>query len=541
MMQRIYSLLPYIIFILARSASSQTIVSGDVSGTWTKAGSPYLIVANTRVPPNEVLNVDPGVIIRIALDVKVTINGSMFANGRLGDSILFTSSQAVKSTGQWRGIYFSSISDEDTLKLSYCIVESGGDCDSSAVGQFKRGSLLISNSLIRTNAFGVRIQSSKSRIENCIICDNDFGAILFGARIDVSLIFNNRNTGIVCGKYEYRGQCESNHISRCLIDMNSSGIRAGYNTEIMKCVIQNSKSCGIEISDSAYVDSCIIRRNGNGLYTISNSYAIIKRNIIIDNDIVGISNNSTRYLQIENNTISRNTNGIMGVPAQSNVKILNNIIAYSLNRGVEASAVNIQEFKYNNLYSNRINFVGFDGFYGDTTLGFKNTNGDKTDFHYNMFLNPEFVDMDVDNYSLIQSSKMIDAGDPKSTRDPDSTIADLGAVYYHKSISGYYYEIIWKNEFNEIHLAQNYPNPVSMSGKSGTGITTIKYDIPNRMNVRIDLFDCTGRLVRTLVNGERPRGGNAISFSSTELTPGIYFYQLLAGGVAQEKNMVVIR
>ena len=44
--------------------------------------------------------------------------------------------------------------------------------------------------------------------------------------------------------------------------------------------------------------------------------------------------------------------------------------------------------------------------------------------------NPLFVDENSDNYRLLSSSPAIDAGDPNSEYDPDTTVADLGSFYF---------------------------------------------------------------------------------------------------------------
>ena len=49
-------------------------------------------------------------------------------------------------------------------------------------------------------------------------------------------------------------------------------------------------------------------------------------------------------------------------------------------------------------------------------------------------VDPLFVDPDNSDYHLQVTSPCIDAGDPASPYDPDGTIADMGAFYYHQTI-----------------------------------------------------------------------------------------------------------
>ncbi len=52
----------------------------------------------------------------------------------------------------------------------------------------------------------------------------------------------------------------------------------------------------------------------------------------------------------------------------------------------------------------------------------------------NIDTDPLFVDPDIGNYYLQLNSPCIDAGDPYSSLDPDGTIADMGAYYFHQTI-----------------------------------------------------------------------------------------------------------
>jgi len=72
-------------------------------------------------------------------------------------------------------------------------------------------------------------------------------------------------------------------------------------------------------------------------------------------------------------------------------------------------------------------------------------------------------------------------------------------------------------------LYQNYPNPFNSS-------TVIKYDIKNKGNVELKLYDITGKLVSTLVKEVQERGSYSVLFSpernEMQLQSGVYFYTL---------------
>lgn len=68
-------------------------------------------------------------------------------------------------------------------------------------------------------------------------------------------------------------------------------------------------------------------------------------------------------------------------------------------------------------------------------------------------------------------------------------------------------------------LEQNYPNPFNPS-------TTISYYLPEATNVKLEIFNVAGELIQELVNREESGGFHSVEFISSELSSGVYFYQL---------------
>jgi uncharacterized protein (DUF1501 family) len=82
-------------------------------------------------------------------------------------------------------------------------------------------------------------------------------------------------------------------------------------------------------------------------------------------------------------------------------------------------------------------------------------------------------------------------------------------------------------------LEQCYPNPVN-------GGTTIPFSTVGGEVTTIQLFDASGRLVRTLVQQEFTRGKHEIIVDCKALSAGTYFYRLTSNSGSASRQMAVI-
>jgi hypothetical protein len=83
-------------------------------------------------------------------------------------------------------------------------------------------------------------------------------------------------------------------------------------------------------------------------------------------------------------------------------------------------------------------------------------------------------------------------------------------------------------------LSQNYPNPFNP-------VTTIKYDLPQNVPVKLQVFDLGGRLVQTLVDEEKPAGHYTIVWDTLNISSGIYFYRLQAGEFTSVQKCIKLK
>jgi len=88
-------------------------------------------------------------------------------------------------------------------------------------------------------------------------------------------------------------------------------------------------------------------------------------------------------------------------------------------------------------------------------------------------------------------------------------------------------------------LHADYPNPFYPS-------TTIEFSIPSAGNVDLRVYNLSGELVRTLVNGFRPEGTQAIVWDGKDnqdrmVSSGIYFYSMKSGSFRAARKCLLLK
>lgn len=86
-------------------------------------------------------------------------------------------------------------------------------------------------------------------------------------------------------------------------------------------------------------------------------------------------------------------------------------------------------------------------------------------------------------------------------------------------------------------LEQNYPNPFNPE-------TKIKFSIPEKQNVSLQVYDIQGKLVAEILNGSELSAGNyEVSFNSasSQLSSGTYYYTLKTDKFTQTKKMTIVK
>jgi len=406
--------------VLSAAAGATDIPPGPVSGHWTAAGSPYLVQGEITIPIGQSLILDPGVQVVFQGHYKFLIRGFLEAVGNAADSIIFT---AADPGSGWWGLRF--LNAPDSSRLEYCILERGRavgvypDSNGYGGGLFcYRSNPVIRHCTFRQNycewygAAACFWQQSNPTVEACLFSDNrsdDDGGALFCGSGSNPLIrdctFAN-NWALAWGG----GICSfwsDPIIANCTFHDNwadDGGALFYYETGgiLERCTIYGNAANmagGIfnHVGSSTLITHCTLygndaSSNGGGIYWNA-STATVENTIVAGNTGSGgmYFYNSpaaqVRYSDIASN-LPQNFAG--GVPAGLGVPVTVNL------------------------------------------------NGDPCDLYFNLLLVPDFFDPLLGDFRLQVGSPCRDAGDPASPPDPDSSIADQGAVYTPPYLTGTY-------------------------------------------------------------------------------------------------------
>ena len=88
-------------------------------------------------------------------------------------------------------------------------------------------------------------------------------------------------------------------------------------------------------------------------------------------------------------------------------------------------------------------------------------------------------------------------------------------------------------------LLQNYPNPFNPT-------TTIHYTLPGASDVKIQIFNSVGQLIRNLEQKSQQPGGNQVIWDGRNdqgqpVPSGLYYYQIVSDGFKEVRKMTLLK
>lgn len=171
-----------------------THLQGAISGALIYSDSPFLVINHISIDSSKNLVIDPGVRIYFTDSSRITIRGSITAEGTEEYPIYFTAKNAL-----WKGIKIINSTGQSTFK--FCIIDKvfTTEEDSTEYGAMEvdNSSILVQNCIIRDNesenGAGIAVIQSNATISNNIFMNNQvltFGGAIFNYQSN-SRIINN--------------------------------------------------------------------------------------------------------------------------------------------------------------------------------------------------------------------------------------------------------------------------------------------------------------------------------------------------------------
>jgi len=162
----------------------------------------------------------------------------------------------------------------------------------------------------------------------------------------------------------------------------------------------------------------------------------------------------------------------------------------------------------------------------------------------------------VERFELMRSSSLIPDYEPVASIPAENSSSGAQYGFVDREVTNgvtYTYTLAvvnldgsrqeWGNEVNatphaeivsEFALHQNFPNPFNPE-------TRIAFDLAAEANVTLEVFNISGQVVVTLMNGAMDAGSHSVAFSGSALSAGVYFYTLRADGFTATKKMLLLK
>lgn len=107
----------------------------------------------------------------------------------------------------------------------------------------------------------------------------------------------------------------------------------------------------------------------------------------------------------------------------------------------------------------------------------------------------------------------------------------IGLVQYDLNVTSVEDE---NQTINEFALFQNYPNPFNPE-------TRISYYLPKSAEVELSLYNMLGQKLRTLLREFQTSGRHEVRLHASDLSSGVYVYELKSGDLIQRKKLLLVK
>lgn len=514
------------------SLQAETIVpAGDVNGSWTIDGSPYLIQGNIRVPAGETLRIGAGVQVIFVDYYLFTINGRLECAGTATSRVRLTCEFGESETG-WQGMRVGS---DDTLSFSYTVIENIHRNENALAGIDASFSVIRLDHCLIQNVTGNGLHAANGSLVEATDCEFLSNGYTMDSGLGSACLIRQNSTMI--GK-------------RCLFENNFSNIDGGAIHAGIGCLLA--------------LDSCEFSNNGCNLWGAAidvNSAKLRITNCEFNNNHG--AKGGAAYLQTPDTTLfdhcifygneASEGAAIYIYPATDNpVTVLH--CDFVRNVSTEAGVIRAESHftaKHSIFHENsgaavyfldpsaRVEYCSFfpeqdELFSGMVPTGLGelnqlNHNGDSVDTYQNLFVDPAFVDELAGDLRLQVGSPCIDAGDASFPFDPDGTVADIGRYSFTQETAVAPHSLLP----TDISVMA-FPNPFNSS-------LALQLELPATAELSLKIFDVAGREVEQLLSGTLATGSHRLMWNAAGVPSGVYFVGVESGGVFVTQKVLLLK
>jgi hypothetical protein len=103
-------------------------------------------------------------------------------------------------------------------------------------------------------------------------------------------------------------------------------------------------------------------------------------------------------------------------------------------------------------------------------------------------------------------------------------------------VNAYTFPVAINDEFlpNTFELYEPFPNPFNPT-------TAIRFSVAATHASQLQVFDITGRLVETLVDGELQSGEHEVVWNAINQPSGVYFIRFMSGMKTQTRKVLLLK
>ncbi|MBU0764304.1 MAG: lamin tail domain-containing protein, partial [Bacteroidetes bacterium] len=381
------------------------LVSPVSDNTLLLAGdSPYITLGDIIVDSNVTLSAEPGVEIRMADSACFIVYGNLDFKGAEDLPVVIRPNENA-GFSCWGAICISNATDTTFL----CHVQLPGSSNGRHLPEYKGAVSAYSSNVILDN---VTIEDAEQPFFS-----------QYGDRIEIrnSTFRSQRTCDLINIKYAGYALVEE-----CDLKGNNSYDTDGIDyDQIDGGIIRNNtiygfngyNSDGIDIGENA--QNILIENNrianctDKGISIGRASSAIVRRNLIMECNMgVGIKD-SLAFALIDQNTFYNNGYAVACFEKNQgdgggHATVVNSILSGSTIASILVDSLSVISVSYSLSDTDPVPGTG------------------------NLHQDPLFTDANISNFELLPASPCINAGDPESPKDTDSTIADIGAYYVYQ-------------------------------------------------------------------------------------------------------------